>query len=566
MLALIALPDSFIQRGAPAGRASLSPRSARMTFSADDAVDVAVIGGGPAGYTMAALLGGTHGRSVMLVDPDPEAEWPNNYGSWRSEWEELSRRLGMPETLKCTKHEWEVTDCYFGGSFGTEWEKRLRLDVPYVQVDRHALKAALRRRIDEAGVTMAKATLQARRIAPNLFDANLVHDASGSLLTLSNGKSVRASVVVDATGFESKMVARETDAMAGLWKPLRPGYQIAYGFCCELEAGHDPYASQAMTLFDYRTDHFEEAAKAGGAEAAAWLKDAETRPSFMYVMPQGLSASGFQKAFFEETSLVGRDERRLEFAELKRRAELRLKHLGIKVRPGTIEEEEYCYIPMGGNLPDPSQRIVAIGGAAATVHPATGYQLCRMLASSTDVAAALSEELKKDKLDPDAAAAAAYRALWSPAQRLQRDFQVFGGEFLGAQQVKYLRGFFDAFFQLDQAVWGGFLAGWPGLPGNENHDRWDKRLKFGISLAVRFPPEVTVMLIAYAIRFSVEFGPSLLRSFVSPLFGEVVPYDARATRDAMSLIYVQGDEDAKNEARTMMKEMTSSPKQLNDAR
>ena len=40
-----------------------------------------------------------------------------------------------------------------------------------------------------------------------------------------------------------------------------------------------PYDTNAMTLFDYRTDHFVEGSKE--------LKDAETRPSFMYVMPEG---------------------------------------------------------------------------------------------------------------------------------------------------------------------------------------------------------------------------------------------------------------------------------------
>lgn len=82
------------------------------------------------------------------------------------------------------------------------------------------------------------------------------------------------------------MVARESDATAGLWKPLGPGYQIAYGFACELEEGHAPYDEGAMTLFDYRTDHFEKLAEGGGEQERAWLEDAEARPSFMYVMPQ----------------------------------------------------------------------------------------------------------------------------------------------------------------------------------------------------------------------------------------------------------------------------------------
>jgi hypothetical protein len=100
-----------------------------------------------------------------------------------------------------------------------------------------------------------------------------------------------------------------------------------------------------------------------------------------------------------------------------------------------VREEEYCYIPMGGALPDPEQRIVPFGGAANTVHPATGYQLCRMLCSSTDVAGALTAELRRPDFDPDAAAAAAHAALWPRASRLQRDFAVFGGEFLGSQPV-----------------------------------------------------------------------------------------------------------------------------------
>merc|ERR1712216_365510 len=121
-----------------------------------------------------------------------------------------------------------------------------------------------------------------------------------------------------------------------------------------------------MTLFDYRTDHFEAAVMnatdaVAKADAEKALRDAELRPSFMYVMPYGPTGDGYIRAFFEETSLVGRGERRLEFSTLKERALLRLKHLGLVVRDGSIQEEEYCYIPMGGNLPDLSQRVVAVG-------------------------------------------------------------------------------------------------------------------------------------------------------------------------------------------------------------
>ena len=97
---------------------------------------------------------------------------------------------------------------------------------------------------------------------------------------------------------------------------------------------------------------------------------------------------------------------------------------------------------------------------------------------------ALARELASPDFSPDRAAAAGYASIWTPSLRLQRDFQVYGGEFLMAQPVESLRGFFSAFFKLETILWGGFLAGWPGLPGNEFHDSWEKRLGFGVNLDV----------------------------------------------------------------------------------
>ena len=92
----------------------------------------------------------------------------------------------------------------------------------------------------------------------------------------------------------------------------------------------------------------------------------------------------------------------------------------------------------------------------------------------------------------------------------------------------------------------------PTLPGNEFHDRWDKRLKFGLSLFVRFPPPVALALMLYAARFSVEYGPALFRSFISPLFGEMSP--TRLGRESARGVYVSGDMGAKREALKMIAE------------
>ena len=58
------------------------------------------------------------------------------------------------------------------------------------------------------------------------------------------------------------------------------------------------------------------------------------------------------------------------FDELKDRMAQRLHALGIRIK--SIEEDEYCLIPMGGVLPTFPQRTLGIGGTAGMVHPSTG--------------------------------------------------------------------------------------------------------------------------------------------------------------------------------------------------
>ena len=99
----------------------------------------------------------------------------------------------------------------------------------------------------------------------------------------------------------------------------------------------------------------------------------------------------------------------------------------------------------------------------------TSLCLCRQVS-------ALANELRRAYADPDAAEAAAHAALWPRANRRSAVPSLVAG--VGAQPVSILRGFFDAFFALETAVWGGFLAGW--LPGNEYHASYLARLTFGI--------------------------------------------------------------------------------------
>lgn len=76
-LALAAAAADGADAGAGAG----------ATSSASYDVDVAIIGGGPAGSVMAALLAEQHKLKVVLMDPKLEERWIPNYGVWLEEWQ-----------------------------------------------------------------------------------------------------------------------------------------------------------------------------------------------------------------------------------------------------------------------------------------------------------------------------------------------------------------------------------------------------------------------------------------------------------------------------------------------
>lgn len=535
-------------------RSSLAAAASDLTPTSRDDCDVLVLGSGPAARAIATLLaapGESNGAApydVLLADANYDRGWIPNYGVWQDEWEsvrDLYASFQQPLGPQCIDRLWGVTDCFFGGSFDIPVESRMRLDRPYCRVDRNALRRTLspEDEVDaesEGGggaryrVTRANHVSSATGV--NIYSpaGSMVHDESGTtaLLRSKDGEvtQVRAKLVVDCTGHESKIVMKDDRT-----KSIPPGFQIAYGVLAKVDESDipdadfcGPYYKEAMTLFDYRTDHFPESSDA--------LSKAETAPTFMYAMP----LSG-DRIFFEETSLVARPA--LSFQECKDRCMTRLEHLGITVLD--IEEEEFCYIPMGGPLPARDQRVVGFGGAAAMVHPSTGYHLCRAMMGAGAVARAIREELGKEGWNPDRAAARAYDAIWSPENIAQRNFAVFGGEFLMKQNVEGLRGFFDGFFKLELPLWGGFLAGWPGLPNNDRHETWWGRMLFGLIFISKLPLKVAADMAASIAGYSISEGVPLPQS-VTPLLGlpEGYGYKEKAT--------VVGDVAAKVEARRMI--------------
>lgn len=523
--------------------------------TSNDSCDVLVLGSGPAARSIATLLASPSSNGsfdILLADTNYDRRWAPNYGVWQDEWQaiqQLYSSFQQPLGESCIDRLWEVTDCFFGGSFDIPVENRMRLDRPYCRVDRDALRRHLSPK-DEVEVKnegdgnakyrVIRSNHISKATAVNIYSpaGSIVHDDSGStvLLQSKDGEvtQVRAKLIVDCTGHESRIVLKDDRV-----KSIPPGFQIAYGVLARVDESNipnsdyaGPYYKEAMTLFDYRTDHFPE----GSNE----LSKAEKAPTFMYAMP--LDGN---RIFFEETSLVARPA--VSFQECKERYLTRMEHLGITITD--IEEEEFCYIPMGGPLPAKDQRVVGFGGAAAMVHPSTGYHLCRAMMASGSVAEAIRKELSNENFNPDRAAASAYNAIWSPTNIAQRNFAVFGGEFLMKQNVEGLRGFFDGFFKLPLELWGGFLAGWPGLPNNENHETWWARLKFGLSFVSKLPPQVAFDMLASIATYSITEGVPLPQS-VTPLLGLPDGYEYKEKSAAV------GDVAAKSEAMKMIMEST----------
>ncbi len=518
--------------------------------SYDEECDVLVLGSGPAARAIACLLSSPKSNlDVIVADSNYDRQWAPNYGVWEDEWQSIvtkyeqdfGRKLGQ----ECIDRKWSVTDCYFGGSFDIPTTERFRIDRPYYRVDKNALQSALSPGEDciedeDSWYRVLRANHISEATSLNLYSpaGSLVHDESGSTIVLrkpdESSLTVRSKLIVDCTGHETKLVLKE-----GRDGSLPPGFQIAYGALVTVdETGVTdkthvgPYDKEAMTLFDYRTDHYD-------SDPVA-LQKVEDAPTFMYSMPLKDN-----RIFFEETSLVARPA--LSFQECKDRCFRRLDHLGIKVID--IEEEEFCYIPMGGALPAKDQRVIAFGGAAAMVHPSTGYNLCRNMMGATAVAKAISDNLLSSSsvVNLEKVSASAYDAMWPPSNIRQRNFAVFGGEFLMKQNVKGLRGFFDGFFRLSLEMWGGFLAGWPGLPNNQKHETWDSRLLFGLTFVSKLPLSVAVDMFLSIVTFSISQGLPLPQS-VTPLLGEPEGYKfVERPRN-------QGDVAAKNEARKMITE------------
>lgn len=369
--------------------------------------DVIIIGTGPAGLRLAEQVS-HHGVKVCCVDPSPLSSWPNNYGVWVDEFESL----GLEDCLDKT---WPMTCVYL------DEKKTKYLDRPYARVGRKELKSKLLENCLSNPVKFHKAKVW-----------KVKHEEFESAIECDDGSELKASLVVDASGFASPFVQYD--------KPRNHGYQIAHGIMAEVES--HPFDLDKMVLMDWRDSHM-------GSEPYLRAKNSKL-PTFLYAMPFDSTL-----IFLEETSLVSRPI--LSYTEIKQRMVARLRHLGIRVK--RVIEDEKCVIPMGGPLPVIPQSVMAVGGNSGVVHPSTGYQVARTMALAPYVADAIVECLGSTRLIRGRPLHdKVWKALWPNELRRVREFNTFGMETLLKLDLNGTRGFFDAFFNLDPYDWHGFLS------------------------------------------------------------------------------------------------------------
>ncbi|MFZ9772115.1 MAG: lycopene cyclase family protein, partial [Ilumatobacteraceae bacterium] len=137
---------------------------------ADDHVDVAVVGAGPAGLSLAHSL---QSRGVAVRVVAPESPWHATYGAWRSDVDGCE--LGAPLD-SMLRGAWDTVRVVGHG------EHLLRRG--YVVFDNERMQRAL-----GAEVEMVRDTALGAE-----------HDIEHTTLRLASGSSLQARLAIDATG------------------------------------------------------------------------------------------------------------------------------------------------------------------------------------------------------------------------------------------------------------------------------------------------------------------------------------------------------------------------------
>jgi lycopene beta-cyclase len=362
--------------------------------------DVLVVGAGPAALAIAAALCAQGLRVAGLAARPVETPWPNTYGIWIDDLAvELHRVLG---------HRWADPRVFVAG-------RELALGREYGLFDNARLQAHLLRECERGGVVWHTGSA-----------AGVEHSGASSSVTTRDGRQFAAHLVVDASGHKPALLNRTPAPNLA--------FQAAYGIVGVFS--RPPVEPGQLVLMDYRAEHLP-------------AEERQGPPTFLYGMDLGDG-----RYFVEETSLAHAPAVSLKL--LERRLHARLAARGVAIRE--TQHVERCLFPMNSPLPDLDQPLLGYGGAAAMVHPPTGYQVGNALRHAPRVAAAVATVLGAPGATPAGAARAGWQRLW-PARRLRRrNLYLFGLASLMRLDEQRTQAFFRAFFGLPRASWHGYMS------------------------------------------------------------------------------------------------------------
>jgi lycopene beta-cyclase len=363
--------------------------------------DVLVVGAGPGALAIAAALCAEGLRVTGLAPQPPETPWPNTYGIWADDL--------APELHGVLGYEWADPRVFVAGH-------ELTLGRRYGLFDNALLQAHLLAECEQGGVVWHTGSA-----------ASVEHSRTSSLVTTRDGRLFAARLVVDASGHKPALLQR----------PPAPNlaFQAAYGIVGVFS--RPPVVPGQLVLMDYRVEHLRTEERRGP-------------PTFLYAMDLGNG-----RYFVEETSLAHAPAVSLKL--LERRLHTRLAARGVAVQE--VQHVERCLFPMNSPLPDPGQSLLGYGGAAAMVHPPTGYQVGNALRHAQPVAAAVASALGAPDTTPRDAARAGWQALWPAARVRRRNLYLFGLASLLRLDEQRTQAFFRTFFELPRANWQGYMSG-----------------------------------------------------------------------------------------------------------
>lgn len=371
-------------------------------------IDVIVAGGGPVGWAAAVALREA-GLDVVLLTPDREPSWLNNYGVWGDD----AAAVGIADVTR-----------YRFDAVGVHGRRAHHVARSYAIVDNAAL----------ADRMVSRGSRSRLRVVEGLV-AGAHHDHEGTTVTVTAPWIVlRARLLVDATG-------RGLSAPA---KPVARGWQSAYGVVVPVDRWPGNWESGASTampsfvLMDGRGS-----------------SDTEP-PTFCYGYDRGDGSW-----FLEETVLTARTVVDSDVLKMRLRARLAAAHLDPtmldKADQSTVE---VVRIPMGGSVP-PAGPIVRVGAAGGAINPATGYSLTVGLGQVPVMVSSMVAAFDR-KATNRSTALAVNDAIWPPERRRGRLLTQMGHAALLSFDQANLQEFLDAFFDLSDEDRNAYQSGTAG--------------------------------------------------------------------------------------------------------